>query len=408
MTTTAPYDDPAALRAYVRSFFDGLPALLGDLPDSEDDGDATDRIALARRWRAALFDAGLAGFGYPAQFGGVGDRSDAHAIYRQESNGRTPTIDSVFGLGIAMCLPMVRDHGTDAMRERFLRPGLRGEEIWCQLYSEPNAGSDLASLATRAERDGDEWVITGQKVWTSGAQHADVAILLARTDLDVPKHRGVTMFVIPMRQAGVTVRPLRQMTGVAEFNEVFFDEARVPADWIVGDLNDGWRMATALLAHERVSTGTASVSGNRDDKRKVGRAPLPNKQLIELAQRYGRNTDPVVRQELARSYSGERIMRWLGDRRAHPSIGKLWRTRQGRHAADIAASLQFPGGIAWDATDGEADYWQYHVLNCRGMSLGGGTDEIQRNTLGERALGLPKEPVLDAEVPYRELRRNGA
>jgi alkylation response protein AidB-like acyl-CoA dehydrogenase len=264
----------------------------------------------------------------------------------------------------------------------------------------------LASLATRAVRDGDEWIVTGQKVWTSGAQNADLAILIARTDVDVPKHRGVTMFVLPMRQAGVTVRPLRQMTGVSEFNEVFLDEARLPADWIVGDLNDGWRMATALLAHERVQTGTNSVLGSRSERRKAGRSPLPAQQLIELAREHKRALDPVVRQELAEAYSGEQIMRWLGRRGVHPSIGKLWRTKQGRHAADIAARLRFPAGIGWEAGDVDSDYWQYHVLNCRGMSLGGGTDEMQRNTLGERVLGLPREPTIDTEVPYRDLLRN--
>ena len=348
----------------------------------------------------------MAGFGYPAESGGLGDVPAEQAIYADESSGRVPAVESVFGIGIGMALPVIRDHGSAALHERFLRPGLRGDEVWCQLYSEPNAGSDLASLATRAVLDGDEWVVTGQKVWTSGAQHADLAILLARTDPDLPKHRGITMLVLPMNQPGVTVRPLRQMTGVSEFNEVFIDEARVPADWVIGDINDGWRMATALLAHERVQTGTSSVMGIADEKRKAGRNPLPAKQLIELAQQAGRSGDPLVRDLLAQAHIGEQLMRWLGDRRLHPSIGKLWRTRQGRFAADIAAMLQFPAGAAWEVGDDDADYWQYHVLNCRGMSLGGGTDEIQRNTLGERALGLPKEPAQDRDVAYRDLLRN--
>jgi len=155
-----------------------------------------------------------------------------------------------------------------------------------------------------------------------------------------------------------------------------------------------------------VATGTASVGGSRDEQRKAGRNPLPAKQLIELARRAGRAGDPNVRQQLATAWTGERIMGWLGRRRAHPSIGKLWRTKQGRYAADVAAALQFPAGVAWEADDVTADYWQYHVVNCRGMSLGGGTDEIQRNTLGERALGLPKEPGGDGEVPYKDLLRN--
>lgn len=398
--------DAAAFRSHVRAFFDGVPELLAAV-SADDEGEGPSTVARARAWRAALYDHGLAGFGYPSDAGGLGDQPELAAIYAEESRGRVPTVEAVFGIGIGMALPVVRDHGTEQMRQRFLRPGLRGDEIWCQLYSEPNAGSDLASLATRAERDGDEWVVTGQKVWTSGAAHADVAILLARTAPELPKHRGITMLVLPMRQPGVTVRPLRQMTGVSEFNEVFLDEARLPVDWIVGDLHDGWRMGTALLAHERVATGTSSVLGSRDEQRKTGRNPLPAQQLIELARQRGRFSDPAVRQALAGTYTGEQLMRWLGSRRVHPSIGKLWRTRQGRAAADVAAMLQFPAGVAWEADDSAADYWQYHVLNCRGMSLGGGTDEIQRNTLGERVLGLPKEPATDAEVPFRELRRNG-
>lgn len=401
--------DPDQFRLYVRSFFDSVPELIAQDKDvigqSADDDDVV--IRRAKLWRAALYDAGLAGFGYRTEDGGLGNRPVESAIFHEESRGRIPTVDSLFGLGVNMGLPMIRDHGSDLLRKRFIQPGLRGEEIWCQLYSEPNAGSDLASLATKAERDGDEWIVSGQKVWTSNAQNADLAILIARTNSDLPKHRGITMFVISMRQPGVIVRPLRQMTGIAEFNEVFLDEARIPAEWVLGDVNDGWRMATALLAHERIATGTSSVSGNRDEKRKTGRNPLPAKQLIELAQTAGMSTDANIRQSLATAYTGERIMGWLGQRKVHPSIGKLWRTKQGRFAADIAASLQFPAGIAWEAGDDEADYWQYHVMNCRGMSLGGGTDEIQRNTLGERVLGLPKEPSLDAEVPYKDLLRNG-
>jgi len=403
---TVPYEDEKAFRKYVREFFDSVSHM-----HSESDGQSfpegsPERLALARKWRSTLFEAGLAGFGYSTHFGGLGDRPLCHAIFVEESIGRMSTNESLFGIGIGLALPMMRDFGTHEMKEDLIGPGLRGDQVWCQLYSEPNAGSDLASLATRAERDGDEWIVTGQKVWTSGAQHADMAVIIARTDADLPKHRGITMFGMSMRQPGVTVRPLRQMTGVAEFNEVFLDGARIPAKWIIGDVNDGWRMATALLAYERASTGFGSVSGNRDEKKKVGRNPLPAKQLIALAQARGRHDDFLIRQRLAHAYTGEALMKWLGARKVHPSIGKLWRTKQGRFAADLAAELQFGGGIGWEHDDVEADYWQYHVLNCRGMSLGGGTDEIQRNTLSERALGLPKEPGIDANTPYRDLIRN--
>jgi len=295
------------------------------------------------------------------------------------------------------------------VKQRFLRPGLRGEEIWCQLYSEPGAGSDLASLATKAVRDGDEWVVSGQKVWTSGAHHADVAILLVRTDPDAPKHRGISMLIMPMKQPGVTVRPLRQMTGNAEFNEVFFDEARVPIDWVVGDVNDGWRMATALLAHERVQTGVASM-GNAGKERLWSRVPIPVTQLIDLARERGRLDDPVVRQALTQLWINERIVAMLRARSASPgttlspSIGKLWRTIQGRAASELAATLAFPASPAWEEGDDDATFFAFQFLNSRGMSMGGGTDEIQRNTIGERVLGLAREPSVDRDVPFSELR----
>ncbi len=389
---------PAELATEVRHFFDDvLPTALDGVTGSLD---------RARAWRAALFDHGLAALDYPEAFGGR-ELGPAHLeAYRQVSAGRIPREDSVYGIGVGMALPTIRDYGHDGLKERFLRAGLRGEDIWCQMYSEPGAGSDLASLATKATRDGDEWVVEGQKVWTSGAQHSQFAILLARTNPDAPKHQGITMFVLPVEQEGVTVRPLIQMTGEAEFNEVFLDGARIPADWVVGEINAGWSVAVALLAHERVQTGSASMSGSSTQKSKAGRVPIPVAQLIELAAERGRLDDPIVRQELARLHTGERIVATLRERAGmHPSIGKLWRTRQGRAAADLAAELAFPASPAWGADDHDEDYFAFHILNCRGMSLGGGTDEIQRNTLGERALGLPREPGPDRNTPFRELPR---
>ncbi|MCB0992256.1 MAG: acyl-CoA dehydrogenase family protein [Acidimicrobiales bacterium] len=383
-------------RSRINSFFDEvLPSALDGVQG---------RVARAKTWRAALYDAGLAGIDYPVECGGLGLGAQFKAAYTELSAGRVPTEEGAYGIGIGMALPTVRDHGSEALKQRFLKPGLRGEEIWCQLYSEPGAGSDLASLSTRAVLDGDEWVISGQKVWTSGAMDADVAILLARTDPDQPKHRGISMLVIDMRQEGVTVRPLKQMTGHAEFNEVFIDEARVPRDWVVGDVNDGWRMGTALLAHERVQTGVSSTLSDPNSRSKTGRVPIRIQTLMELARQQGRSQDPTVRQELARLYTGEQIIGYLRQRGTHPSIGKLWRSIQGLAAADTAARLQFAGGVAWSDGDVDPDWYAFQILNCRGMRLGGGTDEIQKNTLGEKALGLPREPAVDKDVPFRELR----
>ena len=372
------------LRLKVRAFFNlVLPEALAGCEG---------RLERARAWRGALYDAGFAGLGYPAEFGGHGGSDAEAAVYHEESRGRIPPEEDIFAIGVRMALPIVRDLGSPELKARFVRPGLSGEEIWCQLYSEPGAGSDLASLSTSALRDGDEWVINSQKVWTSGAQHSQMGILLARSDPHAPKHRGITMFVLPMEQPGVTVRPLRQMTGVAEFNEVFFDNARIPRSWVVGDVNDGWRAAIALLGYERVATGTLSVDRADTSRLKAGRVPIPVSQLADLAGALGRRDDPLVRQDLARLYSGEKIMGWLGRREVHPSIGKLWRTLQGRAAAQVAHLLALSGGASWEPDDADRDYFAYHILNCRAMSIGGGTDEIQRNTLAEKALGMPRDP----------------
>ncbi len=384
------------LAAEARAFFARVPGILAT---------ETSTLARARAYRGALADAGLAGINYPLEYGGRGLSDDHAALFSSIATPLQPPEEGTFGIGIGMALPTVRDYGSHELKSRVLPTGLRGEEIWCQLYSEPGAGSDLAGLTCKAERDGDEWIVTGQKVWTSGAQEADLGILLARTDPDAPKHAGITMFVIPMKQRGVTVRPLVQMTGESEFNEVFLDEARLPTDWVVGDVNAGWKLGTALLAHERTSIGKGQMTKHAE-KSKSGRFPIPVEGLIERATGAGRRDDPVIRDAIAQAYIGERIIPWLAQRRAHPSIGKLWRTLQGRFVAQVAHELGGPTAQAWEADDTDADYWQYHVLNCRGMSLGGGTDEVQKNTLGERVLGLPREPGPDRNTPFRDLLKN--
>jgi alkylation response protein AidB-like acyl-CoA dehydrogenase len=378
------------------AFFAGLDARLAGI-----DG----RLARGRAYRRMLHDAGLAGLSYPVEIGGQGLTAEHERAFTSVSTPMLAPEDAMFAIGIGMAIPTIVEHGALELQRRFVPPALRGDEIWCQLYSEPGAGSDLAGLTTRAVRDGDEWVITGQKVWTSGAQHADLGILIARTDPTLPKHRGITMFAIDMHQPGVAVRPLVQMTGIAEFNEVFLDEARVPADWVIGEVNGGWGLAVALLAHERTTLGRGTTTA-ADGRSKAGRQPLPYVGLLDRARLVGRLDDRVIRQELAAVYTGELITRWTARRGVHPSIGKLWRTIQGRRAAQLAHVLGGAVAAAWEPTDADADYWAYHVLNCRGMSLGGGTDEIQRNTLGERVLGLPREPGPAADTPFNELPHN--
>ena len=369
----------------VNQFFEQLPKIL------EDAGD--DHVTRARAWRRALSNAGLAGFGIPTEYGGRLTPTDGARQLQKLAHGRVPPEESTFGIGLHMAVPTLLQYGSEELKKRFIPAALSGDEIWCQLYSEPGAGSDLPSLTTRAVLDGDEWVVNGQKVWTSGAHHSDLGILLARTGEEAGKS-GITMMVMPMHQPGVDVRPLRQMTGDAEFNEVFFSDARIPRDWVVGEINDGWRAATQLLAHERTSLGAGSDDGVR---KASGSAALPFHFLQSLAESSGRGNDMHLRQELARAYSGEMIMSWLTRRRTHPSIGKLWRTRQARHCVFTLAMMR-PQLIAHEGSEDDL-FWNYHFLNSPRMSLGGGTDEIQRNTLGERALGLPREP--DPQTPVK-------
>ena len=375
----------------VLSFFQRIPQLLEGIEDP---------FERERTFLAASYDSNLGALNYPVEDGGRGLGQRFIDIFRQELwNQNSFSVGNGLGIGIDMCLPTIRDHGSEEIRKRFLKPGLRGEEIWCQLYSEPGAGSDLAGLATRAELDGDEWVVSGQKVWTSGASVADLGILLARTNWDVPKHQGISMLVLPMNQDGVEVRPLKQMTGTASFNEVFMDNAKIPASWVVGTQGNGWRMAVALLSHERSSLGSGG-----------GRQPLSTTDLIDLAQQSKAHTDPLTRQLLADLFSGSEIIKWLSLRTGmHPSIGKLWRTKQGQAASHVATKLAFPGGAAWEGEQlgsSETNRWAYGICDAPAHSLGGGTDEIQKNTLGEKVLGLPREPSVDIDIPFSEVKKN--
>ncbi len=375
----------------VLSFFQRVPQLLEEIEDP---------FERERTFITACYDSNLGALNYPVEDGGRGLEQRFIDIFRQELRSQNSfSIGNAFGVGIGFCLPTIRDHGSEEIRKRFLKPGLRGEEMWCQLYSEPGAGSDLAGLTTRAELDGDEWVVSGQKVWTSGASAADLGILLARTNWDVPKHQGISMLILPMNQDGVEVRPLKQMTGTSSFNEVFMDNAKIPASWVVGGQGDGWRMAVALLSHERSSLGAGG-----------GRQPLSVNDLIALAQESGVNADPLVRQLLADLFSGSQIITWLNLRSGiHPSIGKLWRTKQGRAASKVASKLAFPGGVAWEGEplgSSETNRWAYGICDSPAHSLGGGTDEVQKNTLGERVLGLPREPAVDIDIPFSEVRKN--
>ena len=375
-----------------RSDDDGLEweATIADLPTQ-------------KAFQAALYYAGLAGITWPEPWG-QGLTAEHQRVFNEEAAGyELPT--GVYTIGLGMVIPTMLEFGTDEQRERYVGKALRGEEIWSQLFSEPGAGSDVASLQTRAERDGDEWIINGQKVWTTGAQMSDYGAIIARTNPDNPKHRGITMFIIDFKAPGVEVRPLRQMNGGSGFNEVFFTDVRVPDAWRIGEVDDGWRCAIAMLMNERVAIG-AGGGGARSG----GVKPL-----IRLAQQQGVSGDPVVRQGLADLYVRQQIMGYIGQRiraavksgRApgpEGSIAKLAGALLSRRSSDLAIAIAGAGGQAWSADDPRGGRWAGMVLSSPASRIAGGTDEVQRNIIGERVLGLPKEPQVDRDIPFKELR----
>jgi alkylation response protein AidB-like acyl-CoA dehydrogenase len=373
----------------------------GDLPQSRP-WTTTPEL---RAWLSKVVDARWAVNRWPVEWHGRG-LSDAQAkIVEQEFRAvRAP------GAGqdkTHMYAITALTFGTDALKLRLLRGMLAGEITMCLLYSEPGAGSDLAGVRTRAERDGDDFAVNGQKVWTSGAMSADYGMLIARTDWNAPKHQGISFFFLPMKQKGVEVRPLRQVTDESHFNEVFFTDARVPAENLLGGLNNGWRVLQTALAYERSVMGEAA----RGPRRSPGGAA---NDLIALAREAGRLSDPVLRQDLARVL-GQRRVNALNSARAKSdletgtsssimSLGKLAMSRILHEEARVRTALLGAGSLL----DGEgfprADDANFLTLNAYFTSIGGGTDQIHRNIIGERVLGLPKEPEVDRDIPFRDVR----
>ncbi len=388
-----------------------------------------------RAWWARLAGAGLASPMLPPPHGRGWSREQANDL--ASAMVARGALGPPSGIGMMLAAPTLLAHGSPELIERFVPRIFDGEHGWCQLFSEPGAGSDLAGLQTRAERDGDEWVITGQKVWTSLGQWADFGILVARTDPDLPKHRGLSYFAFPMCQDGVEVRPLREMTGRALFNEVFIDEARVPHDHLVGELNDGWRVANTTLMVERSSIGGESVaapsaaiagtiSGHLD--RPAGSfldevavlgggmvGPDRLKSLIALARESGAIDDPTIRQDLMRLHAMLEITAWhiarmkSGDAAtgAEGNLAKLRNSDVTRLARDVGCRILGAGAtLAGPDAPSHGELQELTVFSPA-PSIYGGSDQVQRNIIGERALGLPKEPGPDRNTPFRDLPPNG-
>ncbi len=374
--------------------------------DEEAEADTRGRavvLAEQKAFQARLFDAGFAGITWPKEYGGQGLASAEQIIWSQESRDYDlPT--GAFFIGISMPGNTLVELGTEEQKKRYLPPMLRGEEIWCQLFSEPGAGSDVASLQTSAVRDGDEWVLNGQKVWTSGAQFSDYGAILARTDPTKPKHNGISMFIVDMHAPGVTVRPLKVATGHSPFNEVFFDNVRIPADALIGAENKGWDAAVVMLRHERIAIGT--MGGSRT-------SPLAYDSLRDLAAGLGRTSDQGVRRELAELYALGRAMQLFATLLreeaqagrmpgARGSVAKLAGSELGRFAGNVAADVLGDQLAGFDAAEFAAVTTS--IIAAPGGAIAGGTSDIQRNIIGERVLGLAKDPGVDRATPFNQLR----
>ena len=373
---------------------------LWSIPLYLDDDRAEEYFERGRAWQRTLFEHGWAGLAWPAEYGGGGGEAWQARIFAEVAAGYEEGPGFV-GATIAMLGPTLLRHGTEEQKRRFVPGLLSGELAFCQLFSEPGAGSDLAALGMRAVRDGDEFAVTGQKVWNSQAQFCDWGFLLVRTDPDAPKHRGITFLLVDMSTPGIEARPLVQMNGSSHFNEVFFTDVRIPAANVVGEVDGGWGPARTVLLNESAFIGD-----------RKGASVMPS--LTELARRHRRLGDPLVRQRLADMWARERMQRWMGAavqdavRRGgpppiDPGLMKLFAAESKRRSGGLAAAL---GGMAVMADSGDAARWARHELMGRfAVSIGGGTDEVMRNNLGERALGLPREPRVDRDVPWRDIPR---
>jgi alkylation response protein AidB-like acyl-CoA dehydrogenase len=370
--------------------------------------DATDEEELEvlrayQAWHRRKLAAGFGAIAVPAEHGGLGLTKGHDAAFKElEAQYDVARDHEVISVTSKLIAPTIDEFGTAEQRARWCPAFFHLDQFCCQLFSEPGAGSDLAALSCRAVRDGDQWVLDGQKVWTSTARIAQFGFAICRTDPEVPKHAGLTAFLIPLDAPGVEVRPIRQMSGGASFNEVFLSGVRVGDEMRVGDVGAGWKVALTVLGHERATSGSSRRGGGYDE-------------LVLLARHLGRTDDPVIRQGLARAYAMKRVRDWVragaaarakatGSSGPAGSITKLMWTQAMAHTSNVVGQLL---GAALSADTGEwgTFAWNEHVLGAPGYRIAGGSDEIQRNIIGERVLGLPGEPRVDRDMSFSEAAR---
>jgi acyl-CoA dehydrogenase len=402
--------EEAAFRAEVREWLEANAKRRNGIddwsrgPTEHSAGAEAEYFERSRQWQRTLYDGGWAAITWAPEHGGRGGTPAQALIFNEEAADFDVT-NGYINAAVSLIGPSLIHFGTEAQRQRYLAPMLRGDEIWCQLFSEPEAGSDLAGLRTRAVQDGDEFVINGQKVWTTSAQYADFGFILTRTDIESPKHRGISFMLIDMRQPGVEVRPLLTMKEDRHFNEVFFNDARTSVDNVVNGVNEGWAVGKFVLMNEGQSIGTTTGANRAAD-------------LARSAVASGRFDDPVVRERLGATYVEERVLDLLQDRLRSAildgrrpdvdgSVLKLFYSESGHRKAETALWLQGASSLLTQRDAPDDGRWQASLLSRSALTVGGGTSEVHRNGLGERALGLPSEPRLDRNQPFKDLKISG-
>ena len=367
-------------------------------------------IAVARRLQRKLYDGGYAGLTYPSEYGGRGLTAAHERAFREEAAGYvTPELGVAGGVTFGPIGRSLLAHATPEFLDQHIPKILSGEEIWCQFYSEPEAGSDLAGIRTRATRDGDHWILDGSKIWSSGAYYADWAMCLARTDWDVPKHRGLTWFAVPTDAEGVTVNQITQINGDAEFCEEFLDDVVITGEDLIGEVNRGWDVTQTMLVYER-GAGESGVSLREP------RTLAPD--LVALARRVGRTDDPIARQAIARAHINDYAQFHLGrgiaarlrasttPDHAVAAYSKLAAGTFTPLRARLALEIGGPEALTWSTGDATGEQPAIDYLNGRQIAIAAGTNEMQRNGIGERVLGLPREPTFDTTKPFNEVLRN--
>ena len=398
--------EQAEFRQRAIAFLEEFAPQVGGYDSASSGGYIADRVEekayvqKCRDWQRIKYDNGWAGLTWPKEFGGQGLTGILEGVFKEEEAKRV-SATGIFAVSIGMVGPTLIAHGTQEQQEHFLPRMLKGEDCWCQLFSEPGAGSDLGGLRTTAVRDGDEWVINGQKVWTSGAQNSDWGILLTRSDPEAVKHRGITYFLVDMTTPGIEVRPLVQITGVAHFNEVFLTDVRIPHENILGEVHGGWAPIMTTLSHERTLIGGGSSRASMQD-------------LFDLAARFGAADDPLIRQKIVDIGIRTEILKYLGYRSRtaatkgeepgpESSVTKLSLSLLSHEIGNLVMKLCGPYGTLSSDDGTDEGRWVQDFLGQWGVRIGGGTDNIQRNTIGEKVLGLPPEHRVDKGVPFKDI-----